>query len=163
MSDLLLKAPLQYEPKTSNRWIMRFPDDIGIQPFHLVKVSPPKPNLSKKEMNFINTKTYVTTSYWWDAQQFTIRDYIAPSGAQALMEWFRLHAESVTGRMGYAIGYKKNLELELIDPAGQVVSKWLMVNCLLVDSVEFGELDYKSDEVLEISFTVQPDYCIHLF
>ncbi len=38
--------------------------------------------------------------------QVTFKDPIGPSASQALMEWFRLHAESVTGRMGYAAGYK---------------------------------------------------------
>ena len=42
---------------------------------------------------------------------------------QALMEWFRLHAESVSGRMGYASGYKKDIELEMLDPTGVVIEK----------------------------------------
>ena len=29
------------------------------------------------------------------------------------MEWVRLHSESVTGRQGYAAGYKKDIELEV--------------------------------------------------
>jgi hypothetical protein len=42
------------------------------------------------------------------------------------MEWVRLCAESVTGRMGYAAGYKKNVDLEMLDPTGVVVEKWIL-------------------------------------
>ena len=31
MSDLLLKMPLNYEPLRKNRWLLRFPADLGIQ------------------------------------------------------------------------------------------------------------------------------------
>ena len=45
-------------------------------------------------------------------------DPIGPSAAQAIMEWVRLQSESITGRQGYAAGYKRpvELELEMLDP-----------------------------------------------
>jgi hypothetical protein len=39
------------------------------------------------------------------------------------MEWGRLHAESLTGRMGYKAGYAKNILLKAVDPAGIEVEK----------------------------------------
>ena len=128
MADLLLRAPIKYEPKTYNRWTLRFPSDVGIQTWALKSVSAPKITLNKKEMPFINTKTYVNTSYQWEQMSVVIRDFIAPSQAEALMEWVRLHAESVTGRMGYNIGCAKNLELEGLDPTGAATEKWLIIN-----------------------------------
>jgi hypothetical protein len=46
------------------------------------------------------------------------------------MEWVRLHAESVTGRMGYAAGYKKDVDLEMLDPTGVAVEKWILQGCI---------------------------------
>jgi hypothetical protein len=43
------------------------------------------------------------------------RDPIGPSATQAIMEWVRLHSESITGRQGYAAGYKRPVELEMLD------------------------------------------------
>lgn len=163
MADLLLRAPLKYEPKTFNRWILRFPSDVGIQTWALKSVDAPKMTLNKKEMQFLNTKTYVNTSYEWGEMNVTIRDFIAPSQAEALMEWARLHAESVTGRMGYNVGCAKNIELEGLDPTGVATEKWLLVNAILVSQIDFGTFDYSADEVREITFTIQPQYCVHLY
>jgi hypothetical protein len=163
MADLLLRSPLTYEPKKINRWLIRFPNDVGIQTWALKSAARPKVNITKNEMKFINTSTFVNGSYVWSEIPMTIRDFIAPSQSQALIEWFRLHAESVTGRMGYNVGSAKNIEIEVLDPTGVVVEKWLCVNCIIVGEVDFGQLDYDNDDVMEISFNVQPQYCVHLF
>lgn len=160
MADLLLQAPIKYEPKTTNRWIMRFPTDVGIQTWALKSVTPPKAELSTKEMAFINTKTYVNTSYSWKTMTVTVRDFIAPSQAQAFMEWFRLHAESVTGRMGYSVGCAKILQLESLDPTGVAVEKWVIVNAIISGEFDMGTWDYSNDEVREFSFTIQPQFCV---
>jgi hypothetical protein len=75
------------------------------------------------------------------------------------MEWVRLHSESVTGRQGYAAGYKRDVELEMLDPTGVVVSKWILKNVMVTDA-DFGNLDYSSDDLAEITLTLQMDYAI---
>jgi hypothetical protein len=92
----------------------------------------------------------------------TFRDPIGPSAAQALMEWFRLHAESVTGRMGYAAGYKKDIELEMLDPTGVVVEKWIMQGTFITD-LNFNDLDYSRDEIATITCSLRPDRCILVY
>lgn len=161
MSDLILQSPIKYQPKQKNRFVVRFPDDVGIQPFMLKSCDTPKPNNNSVEMPFLNTSTWVKGRTIWRPMQMVIRDYIAPSTSQALIEWFRLHHESVTGRDGYAVGYMKNLQLEILDPPGAIISNWLLENCMLVDDVDFGGLlDYGDDGVIELSFTIQPQRCI---
>jgi hypothetical protein len=76
------------------------------------------------------------------------------------MEWIRLHAESLTGRMGYAAGYMRNLELDMLDPNGVTVSKWILVNCMVTDNTDFGQLNYGTDSLAEITVNIQPQYCI---
>jgi hypothetical protein len=78
------------------------------------------------------------------------------------MEWFRLHAESVTGRMGYAAGYKKDIELDMLDPTGVVVEKWSIVGAFLTD-LNFGDLDYNRDELATITCSLRMDRCIQIF
>jgi hypothetical protein len=78
------------------------------------------------------------------------------------MEWFRLHAESVTGRMGYAAGYKKNVELEMLDPTGVVVEKWILEGCFLT-SLNFGDLNYSQDELATIDAELRMDRCIQVY
>ena len=85
---------------------------------------------------------------------------IGPSTAQAVMEWVRLHSESVTGRQGYAAGYKRDVELELLDPNGVSVQKWILVNTMIGQNVGFGSLNYSQSGLLEITLNLQMDYCI---
>lgn len=164
MADLLLSSPLKAEPKKQNRWLLRFPTDIGIQTWACKNVAAPKMNITTNEMKFLNTSTYVNGSYTWQSMAITVRDFIAPSTSQGLIEWVRLHAESVTGRMGYNVGSSKTINLELLDPTGVRISEWLCVNCILTESVDFGgTFDYANDDVLELSFTIQPQYCVLLY
>lgn len=163
MADLLLRSPQKYEPKTKNRWLLRFPNDVNIQPWQSKTVSAPKKEYQTKEMRFINSSSFVNTSYKWAPMNVTVRDFIAPSTSEALMEWARLHAESATGRMGYAVGYAKDILLDTLDPTGVVIEQWLLKSSILTGTIDFGDWSYDDDEVRDISFTIQPWYCLHLF
>ena len=78
------------------------------------------------------------------------------------MEWVRLHSESVTGRQGYAAGYKKDVELEMLDPTGVVVQKWILQGTMLTN-VDFGSLDYSSSDLADITATLRFDRAINVF
>jgi hypothetical protein len=78
------------------------------------------------------------------------------------MEWVRLHAESVTGRMGYAAGYKKDVDLEMLDPTGVAVEKWILQGCSITD-VKFNSVGYDSTDIMKIDMILQPDRCILVY
>lgn len=162
MADLLMRMPVPYEPKKQNRFIFRFPTPLGIQEWFVASGSRPTYNADETEIQFLNTSTWVIGRFTWDTIEVTFRDPIGPSAAQALMEWIRLHSESVTGRQGYAAGYKKDVELELLDPTGVVVEKWILQGTMLT-SGNFGSLDYSSSDIAEISATLRFDRAIHVF
>ena len=159
MSDLLLKMPLNYEPLRKNRWVFRFPADLGIQEWWLQSASRPTITQKETEIPFLNTSTYVVGRYNWETIQITLRDPIGPSASQAVMEWIRLHSESVTGRQGYAAGYKRDVELEMLDPTGVVVQKWILKNTMCTVA-NFNDLDYNSDDLASIQITLRFDYAI---
>ena len=158
--DLLIKSPLVYEPLRQNRFIFRFPSDLGIQEWFVTSGDSPKYSQEVTEIQFLNTSTYVAGRYKWDSMQVTLKQMIGPSTAQAVMEWVRLHSESVTGRQGYAAGYKRDVELELLDPNGVSVQKWILVNTMIGQNVAFGSLNYSQSGLLEITLNLQMDYCI---
>jgi hypothetical protein len=78
------------------------------------------------------------------------------------MEWVRLHAESVTGRMGYAAGYKKDIDLEMLDPTGVVVEKWILYGTFLTD-VNFNTLAYNQDGLATITASMRMDRCVLVY
>jgi len=162
MADLLMKMPIPYEPKRKNRFIMSFPSSLGINSWYVESASRPQISINPVPIPFLNTETYVAGKFNWNTINVTFRDPIGPSASQALMEWVRLHAESVTGRMGYAAGYKKDIDLEMLDPTGVVVEKWILQGTFLTD-VNFDSLSYTDDGLATITATLRPDRCILVY
>ena len=157
-----MKMPIPYEPKRVNRFILRFPSSLGINEWFVETAARPHIKIGSTPIPFLNTETYVAGRFTWDPINVKFRDPIGPSATQALMEWVRLHAESVTGRMGYAAGYKRNVDLEMLDPTGVVVEKWILEQTFLTD-VAFGDLNYAQDGLITISATLRPDRCILVY
>ena len=141
---------------------MRFPSDSGVSEWMLKSASRPKITQQDTEIQFLNTSTWVVGRYVWDTIQVTLRDFIFPSTSQALMEWIRLCSESATGRQGYAAGYKRDMELEMLDPTGVSVQKWILKNSW-VTVADFGNLDYGDSELADLTCTVRMDYAILLY
>lgn len=162
MADLLMKMPIPYEPKRENRWILRFPSSLGINEWYVESFARPKLTINSKEIEFLNTSTFVAGRFKWEPLTVKFRDPIGPSASQAVMEWIRLCAESVTGRMGYAAGYKKNVDLEMLDPTGVVVEKWILEGAFLL-GYDGGSLAYNSDNIAGITSTIQMDRCILVY
>jgi hypothetical protein len=154
--------PIPYEPKRENRWILRFPSSLGINEWYVETTSRPKLQIGSTEIQFLNTSTYVAGRFTWQELPVTFRDPIGPSASQAVMEWIRLCAESVTGRMGYAAGYKKNVDLEMLDPTGVVVEKWILEGTWLT-GVNFDSLAYNTDALASISATLRMDRCVLVY
>jgi len=162
MADLLMKMPLTYEPKKKNRFILSFPSDLGINSWYVTSTSRPKIKIGEVEIPFLNTSTYVAGRFNWESMDVTFLDPIGPSAAQALMEWVRLHAESITGRMGYAAGYKRDLTLEMLDPTGVAVEKWILQGTFLT-GVDMDSLDYSDEKIVTVKATLRPDRCILVY
>jgi len=64
--------------------------------------------------------------------------------------------------MGYAAGYKKNVDLEMLDPTGVVVEKWILEGTFLSD-VNFDSLAYNTDALATITSTLRMDRCILVY
>ena len=111
-------------------------------------------------LNHINVYRKVKGKTTWGNVQLTLHDPISPSGTQQIMEWVRLHHESVTGRDGYSDYYKKDLTLSVLGPVGDIVSEWILKGCFIVDA-NFGDYSWDTENTAQsITMTVAPDYCV---
>ena len=145
-----------FEPIMKNRFILYMD---GIPSYIVKKVTRPTIKQDSKPLDHINVQRYVKGKTTWGSMQMELYDPIVPSGAQAVMEWVRLHHESVTGRDGYLEFYKKDLTLNVLGPVGDKVQEWIIKGAQITE-VNFGELDWSTDEVMTFTLTVQPDYCV---
>jgi hypothetical protein len=147
-----------YEPKVQNRFIM-YVD--GIPSYIIKSVNGIGYDQGEIVLNHINTYRKVKGGRLkWNDLSLTLFDPITPSGAQAVMEWTRLHYESVTGRAGYSDFYKKDLTFNVLGPVGDIVSEWI-VKGAFIKSANFGEFNWDNDTTAQnISLTLGLDYMI---
>ena len=149
-----------FEPKQKNRFICYvdgFPAYImkGVGAVSLTQQSVP--------LNHINVQRFVKGKTTWNEIGFTLFDPITPSGAQSVMEWVRLHHESVTGRDGYADFYKKDVTINVLGPVGDKVEEWTGKGAYIT-SADFGPIDWTAtNAVNEITMEIQCDYWILQF
>jgi hypothetical protein len=145
-----------FEPKQQNRFVL-YVDGF---PSYLIKgLGAITVSQNPIALNHINVQRYIKGKTTWGSISMTLFDAITPSGAQSVMEWVRLHHESVTGRDGYSDFYKKDLTVNVLGPVGDVVSEWIIKGALIQEA-SFGEYNYDNEGAVEISMTVQPDYCV---
>ncbi len=146
----------QYEPKVAMRFIMYIE---GIPSF-IIKAAD-RPSLDQGEiiLDHINVDRKVKGKSRWQDITITLYDPIVPSGAQAVMEWIRLHHESVTGRDGYSDFYKKDITFNPLGPIGDKVEEWKLKGAW-VKSATFGNMDWSTEDAVMIELTIAYDYAI---
>jgi hypothetical protein len=127
-------------------------------PAYVIKASG-KPSMDQGEvvLDHINVQRYVKGKTVWESLDITLYDPIVPSAAQAVMEWVRLHHESATGRDGYSSFYKKDITLRQLSPLGEVIEEWIL-HGTYIKSAKFGDLDWASEDPVEITMTLRYDW-----
>lgn len=148
--------PAKFEPKKKHRFLLAIE---GIDAYLVKTAQRPTVTTEEIEIPFMNSHRYIAGKTKFEAITITLHDPLAPSGAQQVMEWIRLHFESVSGRSGYADFYKRDIQLKMLDPIGTVVELWDLKGCFLT-SVGFGDLSYAEGDLTEISLTVRYDNAV---
>jgi hypothetical protein len=146
-----------FEPKVKNRFIL-YVDGI---PSYLIKgVGAVTVEMGEIKLNHINVYRKIKGKANWSDLSMTLYDPITPSGAQSVMEWVRLHHESVTGRDGYSDFYKKDLTINVLGPVGDIISEWVIKGAF-IKTANFGEFNWDTEaEAQNIALTIGMDYCV---
>ena len=152
----LFDRAFDWEPKYTNRFIMY----IGDIPTYIIKAAA-RPSLTIGEivLDHINVERKLKGKTRWQDVSITLYDPIVPSGAQAVMEWVRLHHESLTGRDGYSTQYKKDIRFNSLSPTGEIIEEWLLKGAFIADS-NFGTMDWTTEESVQIELTLKYDYAV---
>jgi hypothetical protein len=146
-----------FEPKQANRFIL-YMDGV---PSYLIKgVNAVTLTQGEVTLNHINVYRKVKGKTTWGNIQMTLFDPITPSGAQSVMEWVRLHHESVTGRDGYSDFYKKDLVIDVLGPVGDIVGEWILKGAFITEA-NFGDYNWDTEnQAVNLTMTVAVDYCV---
>jgi len=162
--------PIPYEPKLNNRWLVNFPEDIGVPNYLLASSSRPSFTIKNNEIIC-------------EPIDMTFNDAIGPSMAQrfyALMDITRFKGFGIIDKIKSLFGFKKlpiydrnllkyrngiDYTLELLDPTGVTIEKWKITGCQL-KSIEFGSLRYgfnQTDALVKINVVIKPKNAILLY
>lgn len=153
VTDML---PNKFEPKRKYRWLLQIE---GVDAYLCSTAARPSMETEEIEVPWINATRYLAGKTKFGTMEVVLHDPIAPSGAQQVMEWIRLHYESVSGRSGYADFYKRDIQLKMLDPVGTVVELWDVKGAFLT-SVNFNDLDYSSSDAQMINLTIRFDNAV---
>lgn len=145
-----------FEPMRKFRWLLAI---NGIEAFMAKTATRPQLTFSETVIDYINVRRYLSGKGTWAPLNITLYDPIVPSASQKVMEWIRLNFENVTGRMGYSQFYKKEITLKLLDGVGTTVQQWQLQGTWIQDA-NWGDLDYASDDPVEIALVLRFDQAI---
>ncbi|NBO99491.1 MAG: hypothetical protein EBU90_05090 [Proteobacteria bacterium] len=154
--DVTSMIPNKFEPKRKNRWVLMIE---GIDAYIIKTAARPQVTTEEVVIPFINSTRYLAGKTTFSEMSVTLHDPIAPSGAQQVMEWIRLHFESVSGRSGYADFYKRDIQLKMLDPVGTVVELWDIKGAFIKDA-NFNEVTYEDGNPVEITLSLRYDNCV---
>ena len=148
-----------FEPKTQNRFVFNID---GIPAYTIKAANRPTITFEEVALSHLNVKRYVKGRGEWQTLDITLYDPIVPSAAQSVMEWVRLSHESVTGRDGYSDFYKKDCNIQLLGPVGDIVEEWTLKGTWIT-SANFGALSFDASDPTDITVTLRYDYAILQF
>jgi len=144
-----------FEPMVQNRFVFYLD---GIPSYLIKKADAPGVTLGEIKIEHINVYRKLKGKAEWKDINLSLYSPISPSGQQAIMEWVRLHHESVTGRDGYSDFYKKDCSLAILGPVGDIVSEWIIKGAFIKET-SFGSYDWATADPTELTLMLGMDYC----
>jgi hypothetical protein len=156
------------EPKRQFRWLMRFGSNTGfLSPitFALKKADKPKAKINEVSHKYLNHFFNYPGRLEWEAINVTFASvsdpdattllhrllnrsgYTTPTGETTLTT---LSKQKFAGTIG-------RVDLVQINADGADIEKWTLYNPFFT-SVQYGALDYGSEEIVEISTTLRYDW-----
>jgi len=159
------------EPKRQFRWYMLFGGrtDLSAIRYALKKTDKPKYKIGEITHKYLNHSFYYPGRLEWEAINMTFASISEPD-ATGLIEMLTYAAGYITpdinAENGVATISKQKFSEALanngvtliqVDSNGNTIENWLLKNPFFTN-VNYGTLDYGSDEIVEISCTMRYDW-----
>ena len=153
------------EPKRKFRWILSVGEG-QIPAWIIKKVTKPTFTISEVKHSFINHSFYYPGRVEYNEIEFTLVDPVEPDAAQGLINLIEasgytypdseaLAKQTIT--KAEAVDALNHCYIQQIDAEGTTMEEWYLENCW-VKEVNFGDLDYESDDINEITVKVRYDF-----
>lgn len=154
----------QVEPKRAYRWILLLG---GIPQWMCKKVSKPSFAVSETEHTYLNHKFYYPGRVEWNTVTVTLADPVAPDAAKTMFNIIQNSgyslpvdqgkAEASTISKANAVSALGEVRIQQLGADGKAIEEWALVNAWVKD-VKLGELDYESDDMVDVELELRYDY-----
>jgi|TARA_R110000824_G_scaffold31089_16_gene101593 hypothetical protein len=166
-------ADARLEPKRQHRWLLNID---GIDAFLIKTAQKPSFTVDETPHNFFGHKFYYPGTVTWNTIEVTLVDPIDPDTSTILYHKLRMSGYEIPDRLlneplrpglftpskaeaTDALGQIVKLRQigQIDDVPNQVVEEWKLYNPWIT-AVNFGNLDYASADMVEISLTIRFDF-----
>jgi hypothetical protein len=164
-------------PKRNYRWLLFLG---GIPQWICKKVTKPSFSLSEAEHTYLNHKFYYPGRVEWTTVDVTLVDPVSPDASQTMYDIFKSagytppenQIDTMTVSKAAAVNSLGTVRIQQLGvntgtsgtnvaAEGGIptlpVEEWILYNAW-VKEVKFGELDYTSDDLTEITLTLRYDF-----
>lgn len=144
--------------KRKYRWLFKIQDISAIGTNSLPPLKGSRPNISFKE---IEAKHLVETIYYPGRPEWkpiTLVLYDLKKNKNPIISWYQ-QIYDAQGGVWKGVGdtqFKKDATLELYDGCGNTIERWMFENTY-PQSIEFGELDMSSSDIITVELTLRFD------
>tara|TARA_Y100000034_G_scaffold135372_1_gene207054 strand:+ start:767 stop:1402 length:636 start_codon:yes stop_codon:yes gene_type:complete len=156
------------EPKRAFRFKIIFnglADDSGYVWF-AKKVAKPKFEISETEHTFLTHKFFYPGRVTWSEIDLTLVDPVSPGATAQLNALLDAQGYAIpadpggsyeTMSKGKGTAAVGNIQIEQLDSSGMTIERWTLNNPW-IKGIQYGELDYGEDGIVEITLTLRYDW-----
>jgi len=155
------------EPKRKHRWLL-YLGGLDIPVYVVKTVGKPSFSVNAAEHMFFGHKFYYPGIVTWDPVDVTLVDpidpYVGKELYKALTRGGYKTPDNTTGGAAFTLSkanatsvLQGQVRLEQLGPENEEIETFKLWNPW-VQSVKYGDLDYSSDDMVELTLTLQYDY-----
>lgn len=123
----------EFDPKQSNRWLVKFPEEFGLDEWMVKHVTPIIYNPEKRK---------------WDDITITLWDAVHKSTSKRISKLIE------DGRM-----YNFNLKMIILDPVGENIEEFYFELCNITN-IDFGVTDYEVSDFKVVTLGIKFKKCV---
>tara|TARA_Y100000310_G_C20645252_1_gene796194 strand:+ start:39 stop:560 length:522 start_codon:yes stop_codon:yes gene_type:complete len=158
------------EPKRQFRWTLQFPGQAGeILPTWIIKTAnKPKFSVTESSHKYLNHTFYFPGRVEWEEISITLVDPVTPDASMGLLALLKgsgyvFPPDQMEGSPVQTIAKFSastilgDVRITQYNQHGGIADEWVLKNSW-IKSVDFGALDYESDDLVSIDMTLRYDW-----
>ena len=153
-----LASDVNYEVQRLNQFTVEIMGLLNDEALTLAveNANIPDTTISPIELAHGNTRTKVAGQVTVAPMNLVVKDFILLDMEDIIYQWHNQVYHYQTGQVGWAEHYKKNGQLYLFSPDGEIMRSWTLQG-LWASSITWGDFSYEGGDKRQITMTLEVD------